>query len=201
MRRRSAVPPAPGLIAAALLLSLIPGVGHAQEGPRFGVGYVANAPDLLGGGSAYVILPVFGGIGVYVDAKFDIDSPTAENTYIESLTAREVEDQVAGVQFRDARESWRGANVALVRPVNPSLMFYGGLGWAERNEYKEYRDPSGELGLIGVLLVEDPDAKETKLNAMAGAFLRISSLISVQTGFETTPKGFTVGASLRLPPR
>jgi hypothetical protein len=203
MPRRRSFRPALGLALLLPLLPFVPMSASAQmeQGPRFGLGYVVNAPDLMAGGSTYVILPALGGIGLYVDAKLDIDSPSGEPTFVESLTAQDVEDQVSGAQFRDSRESWRGVNVALVRPVNAGLILYGGLGYAERNEYKEYRDPEGELGLVGVLVVEDPDARETKLNGMVGAFLRISSLISLQTGFETTPKGFTVGASFRLPPR
>jgi hypothetical protein len=186
----------PGCLAPAL--ATLPLSAQTDEGLRFGVGYVANAPDLLAGGSAYVVLR---GVGLYVDAKIDVDSPTRDDTFLESLTAREVEDQVEGARFRDTRDSWRGFNVAVVRPVNPSLMLYAGIGYAERNVYREYRDPQGELGVLGILTVEDPEGQETKVNGLVGAFLRVSRLVSVQTGFESTPAGFTVGASLRLPPR
>jgi hypothetical protein len=203
MRRRPVFRVVPGFVTVCLLQALTPSPSQAQDndGVRFGVGYVADAPELLGGGAAYIILPALGGVGLYVDAKFDLNSPTGESTFVESLTAREVEGQVSGAAYRDSQDSWRGLNIAVIRPMNESLMLYVGLGSARRSVYKEYRDPSGELGLLGILTVEDPEEEETKLNGMAGAFLRLSPLISVQTGFESTPAGFTVGASFRLPPR
>jgi hypothetical protein len=203
MRRRPVLRVLSRFVTVCLLPALTPSPSKAQDDPgvRFGVGYVADAPELLGGGAAYVILPALGGVGLYVDMKFDLDSPTGASTFEESLTAQDVEDQVAGAMYRDSRDSWRGLNVAVIRPVKESLMLYAGVGAARRRVYKEYRDPAGELGVVGILTVEDPEEEETKLNGMAGAFLRISPLISVQTGFESTPAGFTVGASFRLPPR
>jgi hypothetical protein len=173
-----------------------------QSGKRtFGIGYVANAPDLMGGGSGYAVFPVLGGLGVYVDAKVDLGSPAREDTFLSTLTAAEVEATVAGVEFISAEDSWRSFNIALVRPVTPALTLYGGAGYARRTRYRQYRDPEGEMGLLGFFWVEAPDEEWNTVNGLVGGYLRMSRWIDFQFGLETTPRGFTVGASLRLPPR
>ncbi|MGH7449232.1 MAG: hypothetical protein ACRELT_16785, partial [Longimicrobiales bacterium] len=85
-------------IACVSVAIPVSGFGQDAGAHRFGIGYVANAPDVLGGARGHIVFPVFGGLGFYVDAKFDVDSPSRDDTFIPTLTAREVEDQVAGVE-------------------------------------------------------------------------------------------------------
>jgi hypothetical protein len=189
--------------ALAFVTVSTPAPGSAQNAPAhyFGIGYVANAPDLLGGVSGYAVFPILGGLGLYVDAKFDLDSPSRDDTFISTLTDREVEEQVAGAEFIDDADSWQGFNFALVRPLSPSLMVYAGAGVATRTRYREYRDPEGEMGRLGFFIVEAPDDEWTSVNALAGGFLRLGRWLDFQFGLETRPRGFTVGGALRLPPR
>jgi hypothetical protein len=173
---------------------------RAQTGPQFGIGYVGNAPEAIVGGSAYVILPRFGGIGLYVDAKFDLTNPEDERPFDGSVTAEEVENdaQYAGSQFISDEFSFRSFNVALVRPLSPALIIYAGGGVAQATNYRLYSVPSqGEID--NALWVRDPRSDEDRLNLMVGAMLRLSSVLSSQFGFETEPQGVTVGVSLRLP--
>lgn len=173
--------------------------GPAQ--PHVGIGYVANAPDVMVGGAAYVVLPAFGGIGLYVDAKFPGGSPAGSRDFEEGLTPSQVENQVPDAEFRRRESSWQSFSVALIRPLNPSLMVYGGLGRFKRTEYWLYEaSPTVDLGRAGVFWVESPDDAESGVSVMVGALMRLSSLISTQFGFESRPRGFTVGMSLRLPP-
>jgi hypothetical protein len=79
-------------------------------------------------------------------------------------------------------------------------MLYAGVGYATRTRYREYRDPEGELGRLGFFTVEAPADEWNTLNPLFGGFLRISRWLDFQFGLETRPRGFTVGASLRLPP-
>jgi hypothetical protein len=169
--------------------------------PHVGIGYVANAPDVMVGGVAYVVWPALGGIGLYVDAKFPGGNPSGSEDFEEGLTPGQVESQVPGVDFRRKESSWRSFSVALIRPLNSSLMVYGGLSRFNRTEYWLYEaDPTVDLGRAGVFWVESPDDAESGVSVMAGALMRLSSLISTQFGFESRPKGITVGVSLRLPP-
>ncbi len=80
-------------------------------------------------------------------------------------------------------------------------MIYAGAGVAVRTRYREYRDPEGERGFLGLLLVEAPDEQWTTVNGLGGGFLRMSRWLDFQFGLETAPRGFTVGASVRIPPR
>lgn len=188
-------------LVAAGLASAPAAAQDNTPGLRFGIGYTANAPEMLAGVSGFVILPAMGGIGLYLDAKFNPDSPRKEDTFLEGRTALQIEDEVEGVRFQDSKDSYRSFNAAVVRPVTPSLMLYAGAGISQMTRYREYFDPAEQMGLAGYFWVEAPDEKATSINGLAGAYLRISSLMSLQTGFETNPKGFTVGATFHLPRR
>ena len=192
-----------------LLLGL--GLGpHSAEGqsvespldrPHLGLGYVANAPNMMAGGGAYAIFDVLGGLGLYIDAKFDVETPEGDPYFESGLSAEEAVNTVPGIEFVERENSFRSLNFALVRPVNPQLLVYLGGGFVEVSQYHLYQGETEELGQGGVFWVEDTDWEELRGNFMVGAFFRLSSFLSSQVGFETEPKGFTVGLSLRLPNR
>lgn len=188
-----------GVALATWVLSTPSLQGQLTEGPQFGLGYVANAPDQMVGGSAYAIWPVLGGLGIYVDAKFDIEGPRNDIAFRDDLTAAEVRasPDFTGARFLKDDFSHRNVNVALVRPINPGVFIYagGGLSWGEN--YKLYEQIIAEVGRA--LWVADPEFDETTTNLLGGLILRISSVLSSQIGYETNPKGFTAGVSLRLP--
>jgi hypothetical protein len=191
-----------GLLLASLCLSMSrPAGGQELDRVRFGIGFVANAPSQMVGVGGYVLLPVLGGIGLYVDGKGDIDSPAEDRAFEEGLTAADVENdpRYAGTRFLEDETSWRrNYNVALVRPVNPFLMVYGGAGISQGEGYTLYDVPQGDVGRA--LWVRDPRGDENRVNFMVGLILRVVPSISSQLGFETQPRGFTAGLSLRLPP-
>ncbi len=188
-------------LAVAALVALPTSV-EAQFPNRVqaGAGYVGNAPDVLGGGMAYAIFPVLGGLGVYVDAKFDIDSPEDELAFNPALTRGDVlnDPDYQGAQFLSTQTSYRSFNIGIVRPVRPTLFIYAGGGLAQKKVYYTYSVPDrGDIDRA--LLVEDPDESADEVNLMAGLILRISSILSSQFGFESAPSGVTIGLSLRLP--
>lgn len=167
---------------------------------QFGLGFVANAPDALLGGSAYLILPTAGGIGLYVDAKFDNANPSGELGFDARYTARQVAGDLGGV-FVKREASWRSLNAALVRPLTPSLMVYVGGGIATASYYDLFANVPLDVdaGHGGVVWAESPEDDETLGNLMFGVMLRMTSRFTTQFGYETRPKGVTAGVSLRLP--
>jgi hypothetical protein len=168
----------------------------SAQGPlRFGVGYVANTPDLLGGVGGHVVFPAFGGLGVFADVKFDWESPSRESEFRDNMTAAEVL-QVEGVRPVRSSDSWRSYNIGLVRPVLPSLKLYAGAGYAVRTRYRFFFDPDEELGEFGFIWVESPGEEKTTVNALFGGFMRVSRVVSFQIGIETAPRGLTVGVML-----
>lgn len=188
------------LLTATAMLLVAPGGGVAQlpDRAQFGLGYAGNAPDALGGVSAYAIWPVFGGLGLYIDAKFDIESPENDRAFDPTRTKVTVENEVSGAQFLSSEQSFRSFNAALVRPLSQALFIYAGGGIAQGKAYYLYNVPvQGQVG--NALLVAAPDQDEDRVNLMAGVILRMSSVLSSQFGFETEPQGVTVGVSLRLP--
>jgi len=193
------------LSAVAGSIGLLPSVADAQEGPReldrpqFGIGYIANAPDLMSGVGVYAVLPKFGGIGLYVDAKFDLGNPSDNMEFEPSLTDEDIENQVDGANYVESESSYRSYNVALVRPVNSFLMVYIGGGIAHRTQYAEYQDPGKTVGVGGVVWVESPSEEENRTNLMVGIMMRMGPRITSHFGFETQPRGVTAGLSLRLP--
>lgn len=177
--------------------------GQEVDQARFGIGFVANAPRQMVGGGGYVVLPVLGGLGLYVDGKVDIDSPAKDRAFVEGLTSEEVEQDpdYSGTRFLKREMSWyRSFNAALVRPLNRFLMVYGGAGYSQGEQYALYDIPTGEVGEIGrAMWVRDPRGDKNRVNVLFGAMFRLSSLVSTHFGFETEPGGVTVGVSLRIP--
>ncbi len=175
-------------------------------GPQFGVGFVGNAPDAMVGGGGYVLLPelgpITGGIGLYVDFKWNLDDPASDREYVEGLTPAEFlndPDRVSA-DFRRTEPSWWSINAAVVRPLTPFLLGYAGGGLARKTEYDLYNvSPNDPAGVGGLVLVKNPDGEETRLNLMAGIIMRLTASVSTHFGFETQPRGLTIGASLRLP--
>jgi len=188
-------------VMCGILLASLPVAGQGLTRTHVGIGYVANAPDVMVGGAAYVVWPAWGGIGVYVDAKFPGGTPAGSRDFEAGLTPADVEGQVAGAEFRREESSWQTFSVALIRPLKSSLMVYGGLGHYKRTEYWLYEaNPSVDLGRAGVFWVESPLDEESGISANVGLLMRLSPLVGTQFGLESNPRGFTAGVSLRLPP-
>jgi hypothetical protein len=166
--------------------------------PRIGLGVVASAPEQFLGGSAHIITPLLGGLGLYVDAKVDIESPREEDGFIEGLTAQEVDSEF-GDELFDHRPSWTNVNVALMRPVSAELIVYAGAGRAKRADYRQYIDPEQERGVQGFYWVEDPGTSGTEINLLGGAFFRIGRSLLIQFGAESKPRGVTVGVAYSHP--
>jgi len=189
------------LLGIVFLFSTRPAGGQELDRVHFGLGFVANAPNQMVGVGGYVLLPHLGGIGLYVDGKGDIDSPAEDRAFEKDLTVAEVvtDPRYAGTRYLKKETSWRRSfNVALVRPLTPFLMVYGGTGYAQGERFALYDVPQGEVGRA--LWLRDPEADEDRLNMMFGFILRIHPMASSQVGIETQPRGVTVGLSLRLPP-
>ena len=193
------------VLSAGLVLGKQPVAGQAPgsgfDRPHVGLGYVANAPHMMVGVSGYAIFPYLGGIGLYLDAKLDVENPSGDNIFEDHLTARQVVEQVSGAEFIQRELSYQAVNVALMRPITHSLSVYAGGGLVRVAEYHLFQEFSSDLGVAGIFWVEAPGVEEVRGNLMVGAFLRMSSFLSTQVGYETEPQGFTVGASLRLPRR
>ncbi len=205
MRRSAASWPSISLGLSLVVLGLGARPALAQGGPtpltwaQFGVGYVGNAPDMMVGASAHVILPTAGGIGLYVDTKFDQSSPKGKRGYDPNVTAPEVVG-LEGSRYVKTDERWESFNVALIRPLNSALWLYAGGGVARVVRYDLYDvDPDAGIGYGGVAWLENPSTAETRANLMVGIMMRLSSRLSAQFGYETQPDGVTVGASVRLP--
>jgi hypothetical protein len=97
--------------------------------PHFGLGYVANAPNMMAGVAGYAVFNVLGGLGIYVDAKMDIETPAGDDHFESGLSAQEAVNTVPFIEFIERESAYRGFNVALVRPVNPQMLLYIGGGW------------------------------------------------------------------------
>jgi hypothetical protein len=201
LRIRALVP-----LCAAALATLAAGSLTAQGAmgeqfqfrPRLGAGYVSNIPNQFVGISGHVLSGRAGGIGLYVDVKFDLESPADEQSYIDDLTAAEVEDEL-GHRLIRRDGSWTTINVALMRPLAPQFVLYAGAGYSDGNNFREYVDESGQMGTFGHYWVRDEEASGPGLNLMGGAMLQIAPSLALQLGGESRPGGFTVGVSYLMP--
>lgn len=194
-----------------LLLGSLAGYGFLPQAARaqqtipeldrtqFGIGYIVNAPDEMGGVGGYVVFPKWGGIGLYLDYKWDFSDPANSEDFEEGLTAEDVPFEVPSAFFLEKEPSYRGFNVALVRPVTSFLMLYGGAGLKQRTVYHSYEDPSGTLGRGGVFWVESTSESDDRVNVLLGLMMRVGPRVTSHFGFESEPRGITAGVSLRIP--
>lgn len=197
---------APLLAAAFLSLSLLPARASAQGEPlpldhvQFGVGYVADAPTSMGGGAFYFVMPRWGGVGLYFDAKFDVSKLSGEQGYDPSITARQVLESVPGQSYLKTEEDWWSVNMAVVKALSPFFSLYAGGGIARATPYLLFTVPQdATVGLGGVLWAEDPEGVHTEVNLMFGMMTRLTSHVTAQFGYEAQPKGVTAGLTLRIP--
>ncbi len=178
----------------------VPAATPVQFQPRFGIGYVANVPNQFAGVSGHWLSAQFGGFGIYVDAKFDLDSPERKEWYVDSLTVAEVEDRLGDRAFR--REgSWTSVNAAVMRPLTPQFTVYAGAGYSEVREYREYIDQNLRVHETGFYWVRDPETSGGRVNFIGGVFMQISRAFALQFGAESQPAGFAVGAAYLIPRR
>lgn len=194
----------PAFVALLLAVSGPPALGQSTPQPltgvQFGIGYVANAPEAMAGASGYVVLPWWRGLGLYVDAKLDVSGPTGERGYAPDITVAQILGGDYKKEFIKGEDSWRSVNAAILHPVNSFLGLYGGAGVARKTSFELYQvDPDSGVGEGGVVWAEDPEAEEVRVNLMAGLITRLTPEVSSHFGFETQPRGLTVGISFRLP--
>jgi hypothetical protein len=164
--------------------------------PRLGIGYVANAPHEMVGGTVWARLPGLGAWGLYVDAKFDPSNRAGDEFFVEGLTPAEIAVQYPNDEEVDEEEEWMSFNGAILRAVTPELILYAGAGYSTRENYRRYLDVTTQRGQFGFYWVEDDTLSGNDVNVMGGALIRISGKLLLQFGGELAPKGFTVGASI-----
>lgn len=192
MVRRSAA-------ATLLLLAACHSNAWAQQGlepvyeqPHWFVGYVANAPQMLLGGTVAALPAALGGWGLYADAKFGTESPAGDDYFVSDVSY----EQALNVRldtFSQFESYWRSFNLAVVRAFREDLIVYLGGGMAEERVFAEFFDETRELGNLGYYLVEDGASRAWYPNAMGGMYFRIMEHVALQFGAESTPVGLTVG--------
>lgn len=179
---------------APLLLLGLAAPAQAQRAPvTFGVGYAMNMPNQFLGLSGHVLLPLWGGTGLYFDMKMDTDPPDRSSDFMEAMTHEDAE-ALGDHWFQDGL-SWRNVNVALLHRPTDELMLYGGLGYAQRTAFSEYE----ERGEQGFYWIADPENDANTVNLLGGAFFRLGPGIWVQLGAESAPRGVTLGVTLSFP--
>ncbi len=190
-----------GAAGAAAQSDLDPDEGFGNL-PRVGLGYVVNAPNIFTGVALYGVADILGGLGLYVDAKFTLQTPADESDFFSDLTITEVE-ATGGQTFHGNGFGWWSVNGAVVRPISPELMLYLGAGYTQEDVYRRYNDELDILGLdtLGWYWVRDEQVSGGRVNLLGGAFFRMTDHVSLQFGGETAPGGATVGFSYSFPLR
>lgn len=188
--------------AASLAVPLAAAPASAQPAhlqPMMGVGYVANAPQLMVGGTVWGLVPGLRGFGLYVDFKLDPSDETDRMNFVREWTPQDAAG--FGDRHFSTENRWRSVNLALLRPLTREFSVYAGAGYSEWTRYREYVDPVGERGFAGFYWVEDRDGSGSTMNLLGGVFLRMGSRIRAQFGVESQPGGVTVGLSYTIPSR
>jgi len=165
---------------------------------HLGIGYVANIPTTFVGVSALAITPrLFGGAGVYADVKLTTSSPGDSPYYLPGVSVAQAEGTY-GDQLFEQKSDWLAVNVALVYAVTSEFALYGGAGYSKEHHYRQYFDDTQSRGEFGFYWIADPAASGTRINAIGGAFLRVTRFALFQLGAEARPAGANVGITLVL---
>ena len=118
------------LLAGPLLALAAP--AGAQEPvleAHVGAGVVVLAPHQTVGLSAQALSPRMGGIGIYVDARFDRSPRPSRGPGFNRAITADVAEYQYGDRLVTEEDSWRSVNVALIRPLVPAmLLLYLGAG-------------------------------------------------------------------------
>lgn len=190
-----------GPLATALLtLTSATAAAQGTAPVLFGVGYTANAPKLLAGGSAWAVFPGLRGFGLYADAKFSAASPASnEDEFLAGITAEQMEADFPDHVFHVSEDTYRSFNAGLTKLITQEFIAYVGAGWVERTHYAKFYDETEEFGRFGFYWVEDPANSSGGVNFLGGVLLRMGPNLRAQFGAETRPFGVTVGLSLNFP--
>jgi hypothetical protein len=187
------------LLAGPLLALAAPAGAQEPIEPHVGAGVVVLAPHQTVGLSAQALSSRMGGIGIYVDARFDRSPPPSRGQVFDRAITADVAEYQYGDRLVTEEDSWRSVNVALIRPLVPEmLLLYLGAGYSSQEHSRQYQDPSGERGVQGMYWVQDPGRSGRRLNLLGGGFFRVNPRLLVQFGVETRPRGMTAGAVYTL---
>lgn len=176
----------------------IPAARSVVLQPRIGVGFTANIPDQLVGGSVHYLTGAFGGLGIYADVKLDMESPADEDGFTDTVTAAEVES-TRNHRLFDEQSSATSVNIALMKSLSPQFTVYAGAGYSDMKNYRQYWDEDQEEGFQGYYWVPEEGLTGGKVNLLGGAFFQLGESFAIQMGAETKPAGFTLGVSYLIP--
>jgi hypothetical protein len=101
----------------------------------------------------------------------------------------------------DLEASVTSVNLALMKSLSPQFTLYGGAGYSDVKEYRQYWDEEQEVGFAGYYWVPDEEASGPKVNLLGGAFFQLGESFAIQMGAESAPAGFTLGVSYLIPIR
>jgi hypothetical protein len=183
--------------------TLLAQAGRAEPPPDWrsnttvGIGYMANAPRALIGGTVYVVTPVLGGMGVFGGFRLTHHRYGSDELFRDDITVPEAEAR--GHFFIQQVEHWRVVNFGLLRAVTNELIVYAGAGFAQETAYDEFHDETEQEGFFGSYRLENPEFSGNRVNVTGGGIFRIGRLLALHFGAEVAPVGFTVGGSLLLP--
>jgi hypothetical protein len=167
---------------------------------HLGIGYVANIPTTFLGFSMLAVTPrVAGGAGVYADLKMTTDSPSDGRDYLPGVSVSDAEVTYGDIRFTE-KSDWVSVNVGLIYAITREFAVYGGVGYSKEHHYRQYYDASQTRGEFGYYWIADPAASGTRINALGGAFIRLTSFALFQLGVEAQPLGADIGVVLTFKP-
>lgn len=163
------------------------------------VGYVANAPDQLLGFSAMTVGSMWGGWGLYVDAKFPTSSPEDEESFDPDRTTSEVRANDPLDQVFQRESTWRSFNAAVMRALGGDFAVYAGAGITREKAYDEFQSDEDAGTAEAFYWVRNEVESGRELNLLGGILFRATHRLSFQFGANSNPTGFTAGAALSFP--
>lgn len=163
-----------------------------------GAGYSGNLPDVLTGVGVFHVMGGRG-LGLFANGHMTFDSPADDPFFIEGRTPTEAANEGHIGAVRE-REVFRSASIGLIRPFDPELALYAGIGFTRQRVYEEWEDEEREIGgEFGHYWVEDPGEERDGVNFTAGLFVQAGRHLFFRIGGETFPLGGSLGVYWALP--
>jgi hypothetical protein len=170
-----------------------------HSGMAWGIGYSGTIPEAYFGAGGWHLLRG-GRFGVFADGKVTLPTLTAHDNYcppaLQECSIVWVQQNRNDFELRDENE-WLIFNVGGIYAFYPEFALVLGAGMARLRGVREYVDPDDDpdirITAEGNYFVPHFAEPSWTAQAVVGLLMRAGNRLSFSFGYETAPRGMTIG--------
>jgi hypothetical protein len=173
-----------------------------HSGMAWGFGYSGTIPEAYAGAGGWHFLKGRG-IGVFADGKITVPSFTGHRNFcpasLQQCSITWVEQNRNDFAITDENE-WLIINGGGMYAFTPEFALMLGAGMARLKRVREYVDPEEDSSIRiteqgNYYVPHDPEHSWTA-QGVVGLLLRAGNRLALSLGYETAPRGMTIGVFL-----